>query len=282
MHDRLVSLREALINFIDASETQSQLHIKLLHWHIVERLVIEGGFDPDDIVPHPPLRIETAGSGGRRRHRLIHDPSAAVAGELTILGGLKTKDVDVVVSRRGIGPCIAISVKGTLNAFRNLTNRMEEAAGDCTNIHISYPNLVYGFFHVIRAGRFGEVDKRNDAAIEADGRVVDGIVRYHDAIARLTGRKDVRNDVSRYEAVCLLLASTEESTRGTVLESFPTADSTIRFDRFFNSIYDAYDLRYVYTAPALRKTTARLMWATDSPAFDAEGAEGFNRRIADA
>lgn len=281
MHDRLVSLRDALCNFIDAGETQSQSHIKLLHWHIVERLVIEGGFDPDDIVPRPPLRIETAGSGRNRRHRLIHDSNAAVAGELTILGGLKTKNVDVVLARPGIGPCIAISVKGTLNAFRNLTNRMEEAAGDCTNIHISYPNLVYGFFHIIRAGRDGEVEKRNDVAIESDGSIVHGIARYHDAIARLTGRKDVRNDVSRYEAVCLALVSTEESTRGTVLESFPTADSPIHFDRFFNSIYHAYDLRYVYTAPALRKTTARLLWASDSPVFDAEGASEFEPRIAD-
>ena len=44
-----------------------------------------------------------------------------------MLGGLKTKDVDVVVSKPGIGPCVAVSIKGTLNAFRNLTNRMEEA-----------------------------------------------------------------------------------------------------------------------------------------------------------
>lgn len=76
---------------------------------------------------------------------LVHDPERAAGGELTVLGGLKTKDVDVVVTKPAIGPCIAVSIKGTLNAFRNLTNRMEEAVGDCTNLHISYPNLVYGF-----------------------------------------------------------------------------------------------------------------------------------------
>lgn len=38
MHDRLVGLRDALCNFIDARETQSQSHIRLLHWHIAERL----------------------------------------------------------------------------------------------------------------------------------------------------------------------------------------------------------------------------------------------------
>ncbi len=72
MHDRLVGLRDALCNFIDARETQSQSHIRLLHWHIVERLVIEGGFHPDSVVPHPPLRVETIRSGTRQGHRLIY------------------------------------------------------------------------------------------------------------------------------------------------------------------------------------------------------------------
>ena len=282
MRNRLVSLREALYNFIDAGETQSQSHIKLLHWHIVERLVIEGGFDPEALVPRPPLRMETTRSGRNPRHRLIHDPDAAVEGELTILGGLKTKNVDVVVTRPGVGPCIAVSVKGTLNAFRNLTNRMEEAAGDCTNIHMSYPNLVYGFFHVIKAGREADVVRKNDVAIESDGRVVDGIVRYHDAMTRLTGRKDVRDDVSRYEAVGLSLVGTTESTRGMVIETFPPIGSPISMHRFFHTIYDAYDLRYVYTAPALRKTTERLFWASDSPALSADGASEFEPRLGES
>lgn len=282
MHDRLVGLRDALCNFIDARETQSQSHIRLLHWHIAERLVIEGGFHPDSVVPRPPLRVETIRSGTRPRHRLVHDPDAAVDGEMTILGGLKTKNVDIVTVQPGVGPCIAVSVKGTLNAFRNLTNRMEEAAGDCTNIHISYPNLVYGFFHVIKAGREPDVDRKNDMAIDADGGIVDSIMRYHDAMARLTGRKDVRNDVSRYEAVSLSLVSTEGSARGTVLSTFPANDSPIRFDQFFRTIFDSYDLRYVYAAPALRKTTERLLWAPDSPAFRVDGASEFEPRVGEA
>jgi hypothetical protein len=83
MNDRLVSLRDALRNFVDAGETQSQSHIKLLHWHIAERLVIEGGFDPDCIVPRPPLHIETTGGGKKLKHVLHFDPKSAVPGELT-------------------------------------------------------------------------------------------------------------------------------------------------------------------------------------------------------
>ena len=269
-------------NFIDARETQSQAHIRLLHWHIVERLVIEGGFDPDTLVPRPPLRVETSSRAKRRRHRLIHDPDAAVAGELTILGGLKTKNVDVVVTQPGIGPCIAVSVKGTLNAFRNLTNRMEEAAGDCTNIHISYPNLVYGFFHVIRAGRKDEVTKKNDVAVESDGRVVDGIVRYHDAIARLTGRKDVRNDVSRYEAVCLSLVSTEESARGKILGTFPSINSPIHFGSVFPRRSTA---RTIFAMSILRRHSGRRRNACfghpTRPPFKTDGASEFEPRIAE-
>jgi hypothetical protein len=58
---------------------------------------------------------------------------------------MKSKNIDVVTSMRGIGPVLAISCKGTVGAHRNLTNRMEEAIGDCTNIHAAYPALVYGF-----------------------------------------------------------------------------------------------------------------------------------------
>ncbi len=93
-----------------------------------------------------------------------------------MLGGLKT---DVVVSKPGIGPCVAVSIKGTLSAFRNLTNRMEEAVGDCTNLHISYPNLVYGFLHVIRANPEGPLAVEAAHFLKADAvrGLADGVGR---------------------------------------------------------------------------------------------------------
>ena len=33
--------------------TQSQQHIKPLHDYVTSRLVLEGGFHPDQLVPHP-------------------------------------------------------------------------------------------------------------------------------------------------------------------------------------------------------------------------------------
>jgi hypothetical protein len=279
MSSGLVSLRDALLAFVEAEATQSQLHIRPFHRHIVERLVIEGGFRPDDISPRPPLRIEILGSGRHPRCQLHFDEAGARPGEQTVLGGLKTKDVDVVVSQRHVGPCLAISVKGTFNAFRNLTNRMEEAAGDCTNLHISYPALVYGFLHVMRANRAGDVAASNDVAILDDGTVVQAIQRYHDAMARITNRADIRNDVSRYEAVTISLVHPRGDNVAEVVGDYPLASSPLAFGRFFEKLYEVYDLRFVYSAPALEAQTRRLEWDPESPVLAEAQAAGFVPRL---
>ncbi|TDW25636.1 hypothetical protein EV128_11766 [Rhizobium azibense] len=200
-------------------KTQSASHIKPLHWYVSCRLVIEGGFDPDDITPRPPFRVVRR-SG--RAPILHYDPSLAGGGERTVLGGLKTKNVDVVVTRDGIGPVMAISCKGVTGAFRNLTNRMEETIGECTNLHITYPALVLGYLVLLRGNRqseealeeaaeivaasndpqpAGKVLAANDIAIAIGGEPVAGIVRFHNALRELVGRRGIRDDVSRYEAI---------------------------------------------------------------------------------
>jgi len=258
MSEYFTTLTVALGKFVDALQTQSQEHIKPLHWHLACRLVVEGGFRPEQITPTPPFHVESTGTGSNRRHRLIYDESQAKAGEQVILGGLKTKNVDVVISTKELGPCLAISVKGTVGAFRNLTNRMEEAVGDCTNLHISYPTLVYGFLHVIKANREDESSNLNDVAILSNGSVADNIKRYHDTMARLTNRVDVRNEASRYEAVALALVHTAAANRGELLVNYPQSDSLLLFEKFFPTLYRMYDLRFVYSAPALKSVTERL------------------------
>ena len=128
---RFLTLESALTEFVTAIGTQGQQHIKPIHKYVSIRLVLEGGFRPDEITPHPPLKVETRNG----RHHLRFDPKAEDAREHTVLGGLKSKRVDIVVCKEGVGPLVAVSVKGTGNAFRNLTNRMEEAIGDSTNVH---------------------------------------------------------------------------------------------------------------------------------------------------
>ncbi len=122
--------------------TQSQQHIKPLHWYVTCRLVLEGGFHPDELKPRPPFRVTR-----RRRQNLIHfDPSTATGGEATVFGGLKTKKVDVVVTKPQLGPVLAVSCKGITGAFRNLTNRMEMKDG-CSTTRCGWRTYSKRVFH---------------------------------------------------------------------------------------------------------------------------------------
>jgi len=178
--------------------------------------------------------------------------------------GLKTKNVDVVINKDGLGPVFAVSCKGMTGAFRNLTNRMEETIGECTNLHIIYPALVFGYLFVIRANRTANTVASenpslteppvrqiaaNDVAIADSGRTGETIIRFHSALCELADRRGIRNDVSRYEAIALALASTRVGRTGTIIDEFPASGSPLRFERFFGSLYRQYDDRFVYAAP---------------------------------
>lgn len=279
-----INLDEALHHFATyAGFTQSQQHIKPLHWYAACRLVIEGGFHPDNITPRPPFAVMTRGD----RHLLAFDPNRATGGERTILGGLKTKNVDVVVTIDGIGPVMAISCKGMTGAFRNLTNRMEETIGECTNLHITYPAMVFGYLFVIRANREPkdsglasvETDSAsrqlaaNDIAVQRSGAPVEGVVRFHSALRELTGRRGIRNDVSRYEAVALALVESGGGHVGELFDGYPPQDSPLRIEDFFRMLYLRYEERYLLGAPDLKSATRRLAWAVDSPLFATDRIE---------
>lgn len=281
---RWTTQAEALNAFADfTGKTQSASHIKPLHWHVACRLALEGGFDPDDITPRPPFRIERRPG---RPPMLQYDESRAGGGERTVLGGLKTKNVDVVVTREGIGPVLAVSCKGVTGAFRNLTNRMEETIGECTNLHITYPALVLGYLVLLRANRqaeallegvaeasedeTGEPGREltaNDIAMTQGGEPVASIMRFHNALRELVGRRGIRDDVSRYEAIGFGLVDMHAGSRGILLASYPTEDGALRLERFFDTLYLRYDERFVTSAPDLASKTRRLEWAFDSPAL---------------
>lgn len=285
---RWTTQAEALKTFADfTGKTQSASHIKPLHWYVACRLVLEGGFHPDDITPRPPFRVQRR-SG---RPPILHfDASVAGGGERTVLGGLKTKNVDVVVTREGIGPVLAVSCKGVTGAFRNLTNRMEETIGECTNLHITYPALALGYLVLLRANRqveavleeageaaeTGEPARElaaNDIAMSEEGGPIAGIMRFHNALRELVGRRGIRNDVSRYEAIALGMVEMKAGSRGDLLDCFPAEDSPLRLERFFDTLYLRYDERFVTSAPDLSSVTRRLEWASDSPALQLDGLD---------
>jgi hypothetical protein len=252
--------------------TQSGRHIKPIHWYMACRLVLEGGFHPDDITPRPPFDVS--------RHGLVSfNADLGGSGEEIVLGGLKTKNVDVVVTKPKIGPVLAISCKGATKAFRNLTNRMEETIGVCTNLHIAYPAMVFGYFVLLRANRTiedaleapdlepsdevvserpesgvdaeetafpGAAMARNDIALRASGDPVDEIQRFHAALTEMTGRRGIRDEISRYEAIGLQLVEPRGQQAGSAFQGFPLKDSALHADRFFPSLYQQYDERFVF------------------------------------
>lgn len=306
-------------------KTESAGHIKPLHWYVACRLVLEGGFDPEWITPRPPFEIKPKGKKKERRYVIEHVPDSGTGGEQTILGGLKTKDVDVVVSIPGIGPVLAVSCKGVTKAFRNLTNRMEETIGECTNLHITYPAMVVGYFAILRANRTiadaaaaphlepaddvsaetpesqkeaaadeagddeaeAPIDtgtkkaSKNDLAFDGEGKVTEGIVRFHAALSEMTGRRGIRDEISRYESMTTVMVEPHGDIAGDVFAGFPDAASNLHLSSFFGTLYQRYDERFVIGAPLLSRTTGRYFWDAASPAFDPEPDENYTIRTVD-
>ena len=170
--------------------------------------------------------------------------------EATVLVGLKTKNVDVVINKDGLGPVLAVSCKGMTGAFRNLTNRMEETIGECTNLHITCPALVFGYLFIIRANQvtgptvLESASHRerprpqfaaDDIAISETGRPVESIVRFHSALGALTAEAVFARDASRYEAISLPMIDMRDSNIGHPLPEFPPPDSPLRLERFFEA-----------------------------------------------
>ena len=260
-------LDEALRAFARAVGTQSQEHIRPLHKHFAIRLVVEGGFLPNEVVPHPPLRsVKRAG-----QHVLEADVSLETSAEQSVIGGLKSKKIDVVVSKANVGPVIAISLKGTGNAFRNLTNRMEEAVGDCTNIHLRYPSLVYGFFHVLKAVRQTVGIEPTDVSLELDGTAKPIVLRYASALEQLTGRKLWRDEPSAYECTTLVMVESDQATLGTVIET-QFGIGLLSPQKFMQRLLETYDTRYPYMADASMAMN-RVEWSRESPFFSEVSAK---------
>jgi hypothetical protein len=115
-----------------------------------------------------------------------------------------------------------------------------------------------------------------DLAIREGGEPAAMIARFHQAMRELTGRRGIRNDVSRYEAIAVALADPAAAACGELLTAFPSSESPLRFERFFAQIYTRYDERYVYGAPDLKTVTRRLEWSAQSPALREELASSLD------
>ena len=242
---RIVTLGEALKDLCAGVKTQSQKHIRALHSYGATRLILEGGFPPEWVIPRQGYSSAKVNNSDYRLHL---SPEVEDTSEHRVLGGIKYKDVDVTVLVPSLGPALAISGKSTGNAFRNLTNRMEEALGECTNVHLMYPGLVFGFLHLIRFAKVSEVGNVPDASFDENNEPLPAIRRYHDVMLALGGRSTITDPGMRYEAVGLLVYRCT-AAGPLIFESYPPPDSPVHFSKFFQRLYDLYDLRFGYPDP---------------------------------
>ena len=265
------SLRQAINRFASSDPNgQPGERIRALRRYAACRLVIEGGFQPDRIRPRPPISVER----NRRGAFLRHDPDAAKPGRRTLLGGLTPRRVDVTVTVADIGPVLAVSLKGTHCGFDDVAEGLKGVAGGCVNLHMAYPALVYGFWHVV------SVNETDGVTRPACGRPTDGrrvldaldhqeggqLNRYRNALRRLSERRDLRDDPSRYEACGLTLVRSDGGPEHYVVDPrYRDAGSVLDFNRMFRRLYAIYDRRFVFSAPKLRGRTEREVWDVDSP-----------------
>src|SRR5579863_2674518 len=239
------TLESSLPSLCTTVGTQSGEHIKPIHAYCAARLVLEGGFSPEHIFPATPLKNIKINNS---THELDFSSETPGRSEHRVLGGIKYKAVDVTTVIPGIGPALGISAKSTGNAFRNLTNRMEEALGECTNVHLMYPGFVFGFLHFIKFSKQSEVRTPHDASFNEDDEPLPLITRYHQVLAALSGRNTITEPGMRYESVGLLVYRCR-GRQAEIWPNYPPPDSSVHFSRFFQRLYDLYDLRFGYPDP---------------------------------
>ncbi len=240
-----VSLGTGLANLCANVKTQSQEHIRPIHAYCGARLVLEGGFPPEWVFPEQAFSSKKITNG---IYELSASPARGRTSEKRVLGGIKYKDIDVTVLVPGLGPALGISAKSTGNAFRNLTNRMEEALGDCTNIHLMYPGFVFGFLHLIRFNKVSDAVSIQDASFDKNNHPLPSIRRYHEVLVALSGRNTITDPGMRYEAVCMLVYRCGKSSVE-IWNEYPQKESPVHFSNFFHRLYNLYDLRFAYPEP---------------------------------
>ena len=256
---------ESLKPFCDPGvNIQAQEHIRPFHAYTAIRLVLEGGFVPETLLPSPPFGSTHITN---RRYRIRLDPGRARTAEATVFGGLRTKQIDLAVLAEGAGPTLGISFKTTSNAFRNIPNRIEELLGDTTNVHLRYPAFTYGFVHIIKLVRESEAPSKNDASFTDDDQPLPSIASFHNVLVNITGRQRITDPPGLYEAVALLVV--EPDPAGPIVHAdYPPKDSPVHYGRFFDTLYRAYDERFCYVGSDTTYCRKEWILASDMPTAD--------------
>jgi hypothetical protein len=188
--------------------------------------------------------------------------------------------VDVSVIVPNVGPALGISTKSTSGAFRNLTNRMEEAPGECANIHMMYPGFVFGFLHLIRFARVSDGVTVQNASFQPDNSPSKALERFHNVLSTLAGRSMITDPEFRYEAIAMLVYRCN-GQGAEIWPHYPPPTSPIHFSKFFPRLYELYDLRFSYPNP--KSDNVRKLWRLkdleSKPEYDSLSGFPWDTRI---
>jgi hypothetical protein len=121
-------------------------------------------------------------------------PEAAVGPRKIQFRKHRSKNFDVCWPLTG-DPLILISVKSMQNAYRNLTNRIEEAFGDSAVLRLYKSNAVFGFFFFILNGKVAAGQAEQGVSLRTTG--AKGVAPYLERIEEGGDFFDL-SDVDRY------------------------------------------------------------------------------------
>ena len=97
--------------------------------------------------------------------------------------------------------------------------------------------------------------------------MVSSIRAYHEVLLGLSGRRLIRDDYTRYEAVGYALVEVGLNA-GALFPDFPPVDSPLAPERFFSSLLQTYDLRYPFTARKLKHKLSKSWRKKPSPTLE--------------
>lgn len=134
-------------------------------------------------------------------------------------------------------PKILISIKSMQNAYRNLTNRIEEAIGDSAVLRLYNSSAVFGFFFFILNGRVASGQSGQGVSLRTTG--ARGVAPYLDLIEEGGDFFDL-SDVDRYRRPAAAGPARTRGRQDTVrvaeqslldlLATGPTPQASIHYD----------------------------------------------------
>ena len=72
------------------------------------------------------------------------------------------------------------------------------------------------------------------------------VLRFHDMLLALLGRTYVHDPHAKFESVALVVYQRDENGKPTIYPGYPPPESPLHYSRFFQRLYESFDIRFGY------------------------------------